>query len=216
MSKDPDWNKLPAEVPPCIRRLRRRLLEKDPKRRLDSAVGIRLDIDDALAASPNDQHLSAPAKLWVRFLPWAVTVSLGIALVVTWSGSDREPSAPVFASLDAPSGFAMGDTDAAASLPSRAPMVFTPDGRSLVIQAARDGKPQLFLRSLDRPDARPIAGTEGARGPFVSPDGRWIGFWAGNDLKKVPIEGGAPTTVCTTPLANCVFRPIVNGHSGST
>ena len=40
-----------------------------------------------------------------------------------------------------------------ASLPTRTPMVFTPDGTSLIIQAARSGKPQLFIRSLDRPDA---------------------------------------------------------------
>ena len=36
-----------------------------------------------------------------------------------------------------------------------------------------------------------VAGSEGANGPFFSPDGSWIGFWAGNTLKKVPAAGGA-------------------------
>ena len=31
---------------------------------------------------------------------------------------------------------------------------------------------------MDRLEARPIAGTEGAAGPFFSPDGQWIGFFA--------------------------------------
>jgi hypothetical protein len=103
---------------------------------------------------------------------------------------DRERPTPVYASLDAPADHVLGEDDALVSLPTRTPMVFTPDGRSLVIQAARAGKPQLFLRSLDRPDARPIAGTDDARVPFVSPDGTWVGFWSANEIRKVPMAGG--------------------------
>ncbi len=78
-------------------------------------------------------------------------------------------------------------------------MVFTPDGKSLIIQASRSGKPQLFIRPLDRPEARPIAGTDDARVPFVSPDGKWVGFWTANELKKVPIEGGTAITISALP-----------------
>ena len=35
-----------------------------------------------------------------------------------------------------------------------------------------------------------------AYAPFVSPDGRWIGFFENTDLKKVPIGGGPVTTLC--------------------
>ena len=52
-----------------------------------------------------------------------------------------------------------------------------------------------------KPDAIPIQGTEGGAGPFLSPDGEWIGFWANGQLKKVRIEGGPPVTLCDT------FRP---------
>src|SRR4029450_9499186 len=97
-------------------------------------------------------------------------------------------------------------------LPSRTPMVFTLDGRSLVIQAARvgkqgarAGKPQLFLRSLDHPDdAKPIAGAEDAYVPFVSPNGKWVGFWSGNEIRKVPLEGGTAMKVCAL---NGAFGP---------
>jgi serine/threonine-protein kinase len=42
-----------------------------------------------------------------------------------------------------------------------------------------------------------MSGTEGARSPFFSPDGEWIGFFAGSRLKKVSLTGGAPFTICS-------------------
>src|SRR5207237_696511 len=50
-------------------------------------------------------------------------------------------------------------------------------------------------RQLDRFESQPIAGTDGAASPFFSADGRWIGFFADEKLKKVAIDGGAPVTV---------------------
>ena len=52
LTREPDWTALPAETPPVIRRLLRRCLEKDRKRRLDSAADARLEIEEALNASP--------------------------------------------------------------------------------------------------------------------------------------------------------------------
>ena len=49
-------------------------------------------------------------------------------------------------------------------------------------------------------DPSPLRGTEGgARSPFFSPDGQWVGFWIGGQLKKVSITGGAPVTLCAAP-----------------
>ncbi len=70
------------------------------------------------------------------------------------------------------------------------------DGRRLVYVASRQGTSQLFLRSLDQFQATPMPGTEGASSPFFSPDGEWVGFFAGGKLKKVSIRGGAPMTLC--------------------
>jgi serine/threonine-protein kinase len=65
----------------------------------------------------------------------------------------------------------------------------------LAFVARPDSQPQaqLYVRSLDRLDATPLAGTSGARNPFFSPDGRWIGFFAEGELKKIQVTGG--TTV---------------------
>ncbi len=205
LKDEPDWTTLPGTTPLPIRRLLRRCLEKDRKRRLADASDAKLDIDesmtspaDGVAAKPDAQILN-PVPAWQRALPWALVAALTVALAIggaLWRGGSREQPTPVYASLDAPADHVLGEDDAIVSLPTRTPMVFTPDGRSLIIQAARAGKPQLFLRSLDRPDARPIAGTDDARVPFVSPDGKWVGFWTANEIRKVPIEGGAATTVC--------------------
>jgi serine/threonine protein kinase/Tol biopolymer transport system component len=201
VSKDPEWSALAAAVPAGIHRLLRRSLEKDPKRRLDSAAGVRIEIDEALStptlSTPsNPINRSRPA---LGLLPWGIAVAAVVAAgMFAWRAQDRQPGTPVYASLEAPADTVLGEDDFLASLPTRTPMVFTADGRSLIIQAARADKPQLFIRSLDRPDARPIAGTDDARVPFVSPDGKWVGFWAANELKKVPIEGGTATAICET------------------
>jgi len=80
-------------------------------------------------------------------------------------------------------------------------LAISPDGRSLAYVAGGAARPRLYVRPLDRFEARPLAGTEGAFGPFYSPDGRWIGFFADNQLKKVPSSGGAVTTLADAPLS---------------
>ena len=35
-----------------------------------------------------------------------------------------------------------------------------------------------------------MPGTDGARNPFFSPDGEWVGFYASGKLRKVAVGGG--------------------------
>ncbi len=71
------------------------------------------------------------------------------------------------------------------------------DGRTIVYVGERQGTYQLYLRPIDSYEAGVLPGTEGAYNPFFSPDGRWIGFFVGNEVKKVAVEGGAPVTLAT-------------------
>jgi Tol biopolymer transport system component len=76
-------------------------------------------------------------------------------------------------------------------------LAISPDGINLVYVARRRGGPaQLFLRPLDALTAKPVAGTEGAVSPFFSPDGKWIAYFAGSQLKKVAVAGGTAITLC--------------------
>jgi DNA-binding winged helix-turn-helix (wHTH) protein len=78
--------------------------------------------------------------------------------------------------------------------------VISPDGTHLVFPAkAADGSERLAMRRPDQPAVTILAGTEGAADPFFSPDGQWIGFFAGHKLKKIPLAGGGAVTLCDTP-----------------
>lgn len=76
-------------------------------------------------------------------------------------------------------------------------VVISRDGTRLAFVTVDSGSTaHLNVRSLDQSSARALPGTEGARGPFFSPDGQWIGFWAAGRLKKVAVTGGSPVVLC--------------------
>ena len=79
---------------------------------------------------------------------------------------------------------------------SNGPLALSPDGKRLAYVARSGGNRQLYVRSLDELEAKPLAGTEGAEAPFFSPDGQWVGFFAYGELKKVSVSGGATQTLC--------------------
>ena len=74
-------------------------------------------------------------------------------------------------------------------------LAISPDGQTLVYRARRGRVTQLFRRSIDQLEALPIPGTEEATEPFLSPDGKWVGFEADGKLKKVLLAGGPPVTL---------------------
>jgi serine/threonine protein kinase/Tol biopolymer transport system component len=77
----------------------------------------------------------------------------------------------------------------------RPSLALAPDGASLVYSAKKGATTQLYYRELDKLDAVPLAGTEGAYSPFFSPDGRWVAFLAGSYLKKISVPDGQIVTV---------------------
>lgn len=79
-------------------------------------------------------------------------------------------------------------------------VALSPDGTQLVYVAMQGGTQRLYLRPMDSLEARPIPGTEGATGPFFSPDGQWLGFFADQKLKKVMVSGGIGMTLSDVPF----------------
>ena len=220
LKAEPDWTLLPATTPASIRVLLRRCLQKDMTRRLRDATDARIEIEDALTGPPTAEATTVGlrARPTRNVWRWALVsglVSLVVAVLTGIAVWDLRTPPPVSRlTITLPAGQRLAALDQPA-------IAISPDGKNLVYVAAQDlgvgtsvspvsqgqaGKPvatgtqQLFLRPLDSQEAKPIARTEGAVSPFFSPDGQWIGFFAGGKLKKVSVNGGAPVTLANAPV----------------
>jgi eukaryotic-like serine/threonine-protein kinase len=65
LEREPDWTLLPPAVPPSIRRLLTRCLEKDTRHRLHDIADARLDIEDALERARRPRRISRGAAIVV-------------------------------------------------------------------------------------------------------------------------------------------------------
>src|SRR5262249_14759505 len=62
-------------------------------------------------------------------------------------------------------------------------------------------------RALDELDAHVISDTRGAAGPFFSPDGQAIGFFADGKLKKISTTGGVVATLADSIGGVATWEP---------
>ena len=128
---------------------------------------------------------------WTAWAAVAVLAGLAAATVVGWGRRGAAAaSSPTRFAVPMPSGYTM--------LFGQEPdLAISPDGTKLVYRT----QGRLYMRALDRFDAQPIPGTEGAHTPFLSPDGVWLGFVRGPALMKVPIAGGPPVKIADAFVA---------------
>jgi serine/threonine-protein kinase len=192
LTKDPDWNQLPAATPQNVRRVLRRCLERDLKHRLR-------DIGDAwLELNTPDEPVATairkPSSLATRSAPW-IAAALIAAAAIAW-GLLRPPAAnqphPVIRSA-----FTQEQLFAVPEI-SR-------DGTRLVYTEVKNAALHLVGRMMDQLESRPIPGSENGAGAVFSPDGQWIAFAAlrptGGALVKMSATGGTPITLCEGSLS---------------
>ncbi|MCU1310261.1 MAG: hypothetical protein JWO20_1386 [Candidatus Angelobacter sp.] len=189
LTSQPDWT-LPTNTPPVIRNLLRRCLEKDRKQRHDSAALARIEIEEALTAPSGDaMGVTEPRSSWSRALPWVLTGTLGIALFTVYLLWPPKPEQAkltrVTLALSSANSLTIGGGTA-----------ISPDGRTVVFVARAISGTSIYVRKLDELEPRALPLTDGARGPFFSPDGRWIAFLRRDNLEKMPISGGPAQIVC--------------------
>ena len=197
LTKDFDWNRIPASTPAPIRHILRRCLEREVKNRLRDIGEARVAIGEQL--SHPAQEIETKPALVANRPRWALGAAALAALAVASAAAlavihfsektavqniVRFPVAP-------PPGMTFETWD----LPS-----ISPDGQKLVFGGpGADGKRFLWLRAMDSQDLVQLAGTENAYFPFWSPDSRSVAFFAQEKLKRMDMPGGPPVTICDAP-----------------
>ena len=192
IKSEPDWAALPVGTPESLRSVLRLCLTKDVKGRFRDIGDAQLAIGAFETTASPQGAVSPPVGLRVSIgMAAAAALLIGVITgVAVWSVTYREPPPrPVVrSSLTLPPGVSLTNT-------GRHVVALSSDGTHLVYSANN----QLYLRSMDQTESTPVRGTEGgARNPFFSPDGLWVGFWVRGQLKKVAIRGGAPVSLGDT------------------
>ena len=179
--------------PPAFDKLVSAMLAKDAADRVQSAHDVKLQLQ---WIAEGGSATGSPAVPVIRlrrtnWLPWSVAgIALAAALVLGWRGMQQRASGDahsVHAAITPPPGVLFSS-----STDSPLPLAISPDGNTIAFCARTgEGPDMLWVRSVDKNDARTIAGTQGAQGPFFSPDGKSIGFFTRGHLKSVNTAGGA-------------------------
>jgi serine/threonine-protein kinase len=201
MKSDVNVTVLPADLPETLRTVIRQCLQKDPKRRIRDVGDVSLAMEGAFeaTAAPIEGTTAPPLQFWQRPLP-ALAVLLTVASVASLSVwglvlRNLTPSPEVVRFTIVPPETAPLD------LPGTSEDVaISPNGTLVVYQGGGVDGRQLYLRPVGEPEATLLRGGAGAFGPFVSPDGQWVGFLDGpRSLKRVSVFGGPAESLTESP-----------------
>jgi serine/threonine-protein kinase len=210
-----------AGVPVILQHIIRKMLAKDPDRRYQSVHELRTDLMEVLEqeagrvteiggvppdVAPAVTKASPTKRLWIYASILILSTAAISALTTRWIYHNAPVPAtePVRSVIKLQPGYQLAGWIDERQGPTSTAMALSSDGRFVVYSAiptsrGPGSKSQLYLRTLDQLEARPIAGTEGGECPFLSPDGRWVGFYVDAKLMKAPIAGGTPVILCEMP-----------------
>ena len=181
-----------------------RCLAKDPIDRWQAASDVARELQWVRVSRAEEESAVAPTgdagaasrlkTLAVGFLLGAVAASIALFTLVrqpsdTQVGPIRRALVPVEADLWSFTRYAVTSRMIAIS----------PNGSNLAYVVESDGQRRLAQRWLDQRESQILSGTEGAFAPFFSPDGEWIGFFSGNQLRKIRVQGGGVSLVSVAP-----------------
>ncbi len=201
MNEDPEpLTALRTGVPMDFEKIINKCLAKDPKERYQHISEIPVDLKAIAFVSPKapktvKTKVSSRVKFGNRLLPWSI--ALVMSVVATWFALRPLPHPVNRWNINLPESAPLAPIGTAPLGIGRPALAISPDGSKIVYVAEIDGTTQLHLRALEQFEVMPIPGTEDAYYPFFAPDGQWVGFFAGNQLKKVSLAGGAPVSLCS-------------------
>ena len=183
LTKEPEWEKVPARMRPLLRRC----LEKDLSKRVR-------DIGEAMAWTENTPDAVDKKRAWPAWIFAAVLMAAFVMLAFVHFR--EKPSAAV-----KPIHFQLMMPDKV-SVSHESMYAVSPDGQLLALAATGpDGVQRIWLREIASLETRSLQGTEftGLNSLIWSPDSRFLAFAAGGKLRKIAITGGPIKTLCDLP-----------------
>ena len=192
IESDPDWAALPGDVPPSIRRLIRRCLQKDPAARIHDAADARIELTDALSAPAGSDEAAVSPRTRGRAALVALSLAalLAVAVASWWRAGSRSPS-PSAPALE------FGVTFPDYFMPTDG-LAISPDGRRIAANVWSNAG-DIWVHSFDGSQPRPLAGGERGSFPFWSPDSTTLGFYQGGQIVTISPTGGQVTHVAQIP-----------------
>ena len=187
LRNDPDWNALPAEVPPGTRRLLKRCLARDPRHRLRAAGDALLELESEGPQPPAPAVASAMrrAKPGRReTIAWGLIAVLVVALAMVLPRVIGRGAGLRLRSVHMEIRLPQGQR-----ISAFAPATISPDGHWIAYGAEDiSGVRRIWIRSLEQFEPEPLSETEGAVFPFWSPDSKSLGYFQDGTIRRMDIE----------------------------
>jgi len=177
LTTEPPWDRFPPDVPLHIQALVRRCLQKNSTQRLRDIADARFLLEEPGAAQQVEKAVTRHP--WRQPVLWLIAFGLAAGIgAAAWPRTSAPEPMEVRLDVIVP--------------PTIQPesLAISPDGRVLAFVATSEGKSRLWVRPLNDTEARVLPGTDNARYPFWSPNGRSIGFTVDTDLKRVDVASG--------------------------
>ena len=193
LKDEPDWQALPAKIPPNVHFVLHHCLEKSISRRFHDAADVRIQIEEApgwIEPAARIPRASHGLKIWITSVVLMAVIAV-VCLIYIFHRAPAPQSMRFTVAMPPNISLAVGEN-------SRGCAVISPDGTHLVFTGANEatGKLSLYVRPIDSVEARPLEGTEEASSPFWSSDSRSVAFFARRKLQRVELKGGAPQVIC--------------------
>ncbi len=220
LKDSPDLSVLPGDTPAAVRKLLRRCLEKDRRKRLADAADARYEIEDASAEPAAVVKPVRRSGVNMPTIIAAVVAVLMTGVAATFVATGWRSASPVSVSrlsVLPPANLSLFADSSSVTI--------SPDGQTIALLTGNatftsNAPLELWLRRLDGLAPTRVTGANGAINPFWSPDSRQLAFFSNRKLRRLELATGRIDDICDAPDGRggswntddvIVFAPTNNG-----